>query len=99
MAGLPVDKELAWDNVTKAVAMTAAEHIPEATSTEAYYYMVMHHLSHVLWRLNAGDRALYALAGVWREAARDIRPLVVRAGTGRPVEVPPPTGQESEATA
>jgi hypothetical protein len=73
MGPSPVDKELPWDEVTKTVARAVIEHMPDATATEAYYYMVMQHVAEVLWRLGAADRAVKALGAVLRASARDVR--------------------------
>jgi hypothetical protein len=73
MAVSPVDKELPWDEDTRAVAQAVVQHRPEATATEAYYYMIMQHLAQVLWRLGAGHRALKALGMVLSDSIRDVR--------------------------
>ena len=69
----PVDKELPWDSVSRAVAGAIVEHLPDATATEAYYHLAMQHLAQILWRLGAGDKALNALAVTVRGSAVEIR--------------------------
>jgi hypothetical protein len=83
MAVPPVDKELSWDSVTKAVSQTVLAHLPEATATEAYYFLMVQHLAGVLWRLGAGHLALQALDTVRRNTVRELRALVVDAPAGR----------------
>jgi hypothetical protein len=79
MAVSPVDKELSWDEVTKAVGQAVAQHLPEANATEAYYHLVVRHLAEVLWQLGSGHRALKALDAVFRTVVVELRPLVVDA--------------------
>jgi hypothetical protein len=79
MALLPVDKELPWDEVTKAVAQAVMQHLPEANATEAYYHLAMRHLAEVLWRLGSGHLALQALGTVLRTTVVELRPLVIGA--------------------
>jgi hypothetical protein len=82
--GVPsVDKELSWDDVTKAVGQTVTRHLPEATATEAYYYLAVQHLALALWRLGAGHLALQALGAVHRKTVQELRKLVVDAPAGR----------------
>lgn len=73
MTAHAVDKELSWDPVTQAVAQTVVQHLPEATATEAYYYLVVQHLAQVLWRLGAGDQALGALNATLSNSVRETR--------------------------
>ena len=73
MGVAPVDKELPWDEVARTVAQAVVQHQPDATATEAYYYMIMQHLARVLWRLGVGHLALQALGTVLRTAACDVR--------------------------
>lgn len=75
----PVDKELPWDEVTKAVAQAVMQHLPEANATEAYYHLVIRHLADVLWQLGSGHLALQALGEVHRAAIGELRALVVNA--------------------
>ena len=73
MAVPAVNKELPWDDVTRAVAQAVVEHQPDATATEAYYHLVMRHLAHLLWRLGAADLAIQALNAVLRTSVHDVR--------------------------
>lgn len=73
----PVEKELTWDDVTRTVAQTVARHLPDATATEAYYYLAVQHLADVLWRLGSGHLALQALDSVRKNTVRELRALVV----------------------
>jgi hypothetical protein len=73
----PVDKDLTWDEVTRAVAQAVARDLPDATATEAYYHLVMQHLSRVLWRLGSGHLALRALGTVLKSTVQELRPLVI----------------------
>jgi hypothetical protein len=75
----PVDKEIEWDEVTKTVAQAVIEHRPDAKATEAYYYMIMHHIAGVLWRLGVGDRAIKALGAVLRASVGDVREAIADA--------------------
>jgi hypothetical protein len=85
--GVPaVDKELPWDDVTKSVSQAIIQHLPEANATEAYYHLVMRHLTEVLWQLGSGHHALKALDSVFRTVVAELRPLVIDAPTTRPYQ-------------
>jgi len=73
MAVPAVDKELPWDEVTRAVAQVIVEHRPDATATEAYYHLVVRHLADLLWRLGAAHLAVQALSAVLRTSVHDVR--------------------------
>jgi hypothetical protein len=81
MSAPPVDKELSWNEVTKAVGQAVAQHLPEANATEAYYHLVVRHLAEVLWQLGSGHRAIQALETVFRTVVAELRPLVIDAPT------------------
>lgn len=68
-----VEKDLPWDDVTRAVARAVVQHLPDSTATEAYYQLVMQRLAVVLWRLGAGHLAVEALGSVLRKSAREVR--------------------------
>ena len=72
--GVPaVDKQLPWDEVTRAVAQAVVSHKPEVTATEAYYHLLVRHLGEVLWSLGAAHHALNALNAVLRTSVRETR--------------------------
>lgn len=79
MALSPVDKSLTWDPTNRAVAQAVVQHLPEATPTEAYYHLVVQHLAHVLWTLNAAEESLQALNAVVIRKTKDARTAIARA--------------------
>jgi len=72
--GVPaVDKQLPWDEVTRAVAQAVVSHKPEVTATEAYYHLLVRHLGEVLWSLGAAHHVLNALNAVLKASVRETR--------------------------
>jgi hypothetical protein len=80
-----VDKQLPWDEVTRAVAQAVVSHKPEVTATEAYYHLMVRHLGEVLWSLGAAHHTLNALNAVLKASVRETRArLAAASATTRP---------------
>jgi hypothetical protein len=76
----PVAEEQSWEEIARTVALAMVRHLPDATSLQAEYHLVMQHLTGLLWRLGAAHLALRALGAVYRDTAAALRPYVVETG-------------------